>query len=141
MALAFIASAPTSVTAQLAPGVEISPATKLRLTLVAPRDRFTGAFLSADRDSIRVDRGSRATYGFDNVRRLEVRGGRDRRRGALIGAGILGGVALVAGGIDVSRGNLSTGEWLGTIAGNALFGGLLGLALPPRGWVDVPLAR
>lgn len=69
--------------------------------------------------------------------RLEVRGPRDRKRGAIIIAGILGGIAIVFGGLDVSKGTLGASKYAEVVAGNAVIGGLIGAALAPRGWITI----
>jgi hypothetical protein len=78
-------------------------------------------------------------YALSDLAMLEVRGGRDRARGALIGAGI--GVVIVGvfGGIDHARGEISSGELAGTVASNAVAGALLGALFAPRGWRRLPL--
>lgn len=70
---------------------------------------------------------------------LEIRGGRDRRRGVVIGAAALGVVTGVAGGVDVSRSNISFGDYIGTLLGNIVVGGAVGYLLAPTGWLQLPL--
>jgi hypothetical protein len=70
---------------------------------------------------------------------LEVRGGEDKRRGFLIGAGVAAGITGVFGGIDVSKGNISRDDFVGTLIVNALIGGLVGYAFAPKGWERIPL--
>lgn len=69
---------------------------------------------------------------------VAVKGERDRRAGVRRGAIVLGGVAVVFGGIDAAGGNIGVGEWLGTIAGNAILGGAVGYMIAPRGWQNLP---
>ena len=69
---------------------------------------------------------------------IAVAGERDRRRGIMRGAAILGAVALVFGGIDRAQGEFKTGEYLGTVAGNLAVGGAIGYLLSPRGWQKLP---
>jgi hypothetical protein len=83
--------------------------------------------------------GVEASYALPDLAALEVRGGRDRARGALIGAGIATALAALFGGIDHARGELSSGELTGTVASNAVAGALLGFAFAPRGWRRLPL--
>ncbi|MDB4878652.1 MAG: hypothetical protein JWL60_98 [Gemmatimonadetes bacterium] len=77
---------------------------------------------------------------------LEIRGGRNRRRGATIGAILGATITGIAGGIDVSKNassapddRISIGEVIGAAVGNAAIGGLIGYALAPGGWERLPL--
>ena len=70
---------------------------------------------------------------------LEVRGGEDKRRGIIRGAAIGAVITAVAGGIDVSRDEISAGDAVGTIIVNSIFGGLLGWIFAPAGWEALPL--
>lgn len=79
---------------------------------------------------------------------LEIRGGRNRRRGATIGAILAATITGIAGGIDVSNNatsapddRISAGEVIGAAAVNAAIGGLIGYALAPGGWERLPLPR
>lgn len=126
--------------AQVAPGVTLPAGSRVRVTAVA--DRTDGVLVTHDADSIRVRRGrDTRALPFAEVQRLEVRGGRDRRRGFMRGALILGGIGVVFGGIDVSRGKISGGDYLETVVTNALIGGAVGVLWAPRGWRVVPLMR
>jgi hypothetical protein len=128
--------------AQIASGVTLTPGTHVRVTLATENERARGSVVSYDDDSLRIDRDARAhAYAFPNIARLEVRGGRDRRRGILRGALILGGIGVVFGGIDAAQGNLAGDEYAATIVTNALIGGALGLLWSPRGWREIPLQR
>jgi len=128
---------------QFAPGVTLQPVSDIRITLIDPESRLRGFFVSADSQSIRISRRNSATISvaFANVRSVALRGGRDRKRGAIIGASILGGIGLVFGGIDAARDEISGGDYVGTIVVNGLIGALVGAALAPTGWIEVPLAR
>jgi len=83
--------------------------------------------------------GVETAYAVADLASIEVRAGRDRKRGALIGAGIATALSALFGGIDHARGKLSSGELAGTVASNAVAGGLLGYAFAPRGWRRLPL--
>lgn len=72
---------------------------------------------------------------------LEIRGGKDRQRGAAIGAIALGLVTGVAAATDYSHGNISGGDAIGSTLGNIGVGALLGAWLAPQGWLRVPLPR
>lgn len=78
-------------------------------------------------------------YAVADLASLEVRAGRDRKRGALIGAAIATAFAALFGGIDRARGEISSGELTGTVVSNAVAGALLGYAFAPRGWRELPL--
>lgn len=120
--------------------VAIAPNADVRATMTGgPERRISGQFARLTGDTLVLTR-RRAAIALPvaQVQRLEVRGARDHWRGARWGAGIVGGIALVFGGIDTARGELGGGEYAGTIVGNALIGGLLGYAIAPRGWVEVP---
>ena len=126
--------------AQIAPGVTLAPGAHVRVSSGGERER--GEVLSHDADSLRIRRGGSVRgWRFSEVQRLEVRGGRDRRRGMTWGAGILGGVGLVFGGIDAANGTISGGDYVATVVTNALIGGAIGMLVSPRGWRDVPLVR
>ncbi|MBA3890244.1 MAG: hypothetical protein H0X64_06915 [Gemmatimonadaceae bacterium] len=145
LALTFGIIAVESAVAQEGVAVTIAPDAEVRATLVPGAGaRVTGRFVSLTRDTLAVAVGSermRRAMPVQTVARVEVRGPRDRKRGAVIGAGLLGGIAVVFGGIDVSKGSLATDEYIGAIAANAVIGGLIGAALAPRGWIPVPLPR
>jgi hypothetical protein len=76
---------------------------------------------------------------LSDVATLQVRGGKDHRRGAIIGAVVLGAITGVAGGIDYGRHDISGGDYVGSTIGNVALGALLGYAFAPTGWVRVPL--
>lgn len=121
--------------------IAIAPDADVRATMASgPERRVTGQFVRVTADTLTLLRRRAAMIALPmvQVHRLEVRGARDPWRGARWGAGIVGGVAVVFGGIDVARGRLESGEYVGTIVANALIGGLLGYAIAPRGWVEVP---
>lgn len=88
----------------------------------------------------RDSRGARSVR-LSDLAVLQVRGGKDRPRGIAFGAAALALITAVAGGIDHAHGNLSTGDLIGTVAGNAVIGGLVGYALAPTGWESVALPR
>lgn len=66
---------------------------------------------------------------------LVTRGPRDRRRGAIIGGAILGGIGLVGGLTDSE---LPPGDVPGVVAGNFVIGVLVGSLFGPREKVVVP---
>jgi hypothetical protein len=70
---------------------------------------------------------------------LQVRGGRAHARGAAIGAVGLGIVTGIAGGVDYAHGNITFGDFIGTLAGNIALGAGVGYLLAPVGWVRLPL--
>ncbi|HET6762156.1 MAG TPA: hypothetical protein VFH27_00755, partial [Longimicrobiaceae bacterium] len=78
-------------------------------------------------------------YALSDVAVLEVRGGHDRTRGALLFGGGFAGISAVAGGIDLGRDRISSGDLAFTIVGNAVVGALIGAAFGPAGWRKVPL--
>jgi hypothetical protein len=127
--------------------VELAPGAALRLTTAAEPGRpVTATFLRADGNGNVIvvwartaPAGTETRYALADLAALEVRAGRNRGRGALVGAGIATAVTGVFGGIDRSRGRISSGELAGTVASNAVFGGLLGYFLAPRGWRRLPL--
>ena len=69
---------------------------------------------------------------------IAVRGERNRRAGVVRGAIVIGGITLIAGGIDLSRDKIEAGEYIGTIASNMVFGGAIGYLISPRGWQKLP---
>lgn len=127
--------------AQSGASIAIAPDADVRATMASgPERRVTGQFVRLSADTLTLSRRRAAMIALPmvQVHRIEVRGARDPWRGARWGAGIVGGIALVFGGIDTARGRLERGEYIGTIVGNALIGGLLGYAIAPRGWVELP---
>lgn len=74
-----------------------------------------------------------------DLSRLEISGGDDKRKGMLIGAGIVGGATAIFAGVDASKGAISAGDAVGTVAVNALLGALVGYAFAPAGWERLPL--
>jgi hypothetical protein len=72
---------------------------------------------------------------------IGVKGERDRKRGIVRGAIVLGGIGLIFGGIDVAKGGISGGEYAGTVVGNTLLGGAAGYLISPRGWQRLPAPR
>lgn len=141
LAIAFCGIGVSAAGAQAGAVVTIAPEAEVRVTPVAGAGpRVTGRFVSLTPDTLTFARGkerTRVAMPAAAVQRLEVRGPRDRKRGAIIGGGILGGIAVVFGGIDVSKGSLGAGEYVGTIVGNSVIGALAGAALAPRGWTTV----
>lgn len=82
---------------------------------------------------------SESAVALRDLARLEISGGDDKRRGMLLGAGIVGGATAIFAGADASKGNISAGDAVGTVAVNAVLGALIGYALAPRGWERLPL--
>jgi hypothetical protein len=72
---------------------------------------------------------------------IAVRGARNRRAGMMRGAMVLAGVGVVFGGIDKSRGNLSSGNYATAVIGNAVVGAAVGYLISPRGWQQLPPSR
>lgn len=141
VALVFLDARPAS--SQLAPGVTLQPGADVRVTRAHPDKRLRGTFVAADGDSIWIRRGNvtPSAIPFSSVRQVAVRHGRDRWRGFKYGAALLGGIGVVFGGVDVARGNLSIGEYLVTVIVNGGIGGVVGAAVAPRGWTEIPLQR
>jgi hypothetical protein len=127
--------------------VELDPGVPVRLTSAAePGRQVTATYLRADGNGNIIvvwprgaPAGTERRYALADLAALEVRAGKNRQRGALIGAGIGTVGSAIFGGIDQSQGRISSGELVGTVASNAVFGGLLGYFLAPRGWRGVPL--
>lgn len=107
----------------------------------APERWHRGSAGAGGGDSLHVtlSSGARVRRFADGT--IAVKGERDRRRGIIRGAAILGGIGLVFGGIDASKGRISHGEYVGTIAGNTIIGGALGYLVSPRGWQRLPAPR
>jgi hypothetical protein len=140
-ALLHAAPAAAQFRIDLAPGADVRIATS-----AAPELRVRGRVVRTDGNGTTVviwprgaAAGTETGYAVRDLASLEVRGGRDRVRGALIGAGILTAITAVFGGIDKAQGRISSGDLAGTVASNAAGGALLGFALAPRGWRRLPL--
>ncbi|HET9011341.1 MAG TPA: hypothetical protein VFN38_05965 [Gemmatimonadaceae bacterium] len=127
--------------AQSSGGLTITPGTELRLTpraAGAPQRR--GRVVRLAGDTLVLREGDAISHtALSDLAALEVRGGEDKRRGFLIGAGVAAGITGVFGGIDVSKGNISRDDFVGTLIVNALIGGLVGYAFAPKGWERIPL--
>ena len=127
--------------AQSGAGLTITPGTEIRLTsraAGAPRLRGRVVVLARDTIVLRDDETISRTAIAD-LAALEVRGGENKRRGFLIGAGVATAITGVFGGIDASKGNISNDDLIGTLIVNALLGGLVGYAFAPKGWERIPL--
>jgi len=107
----------------------------------APERWHRGIVADALDDPIRVDlrAGARVKRFADDT--VAVKGERDRKRGIIRGAIIVGGIGLIFGGIDARKGELSGQEYVGTVVGNTLLGGAAGYLLSPRGWQRLPAPR
>lgn len=124
-------------------GVSLSAGTEVRLrTEQIPEQRVRGRVLASHGDSLLVEaRGAPRGYRLPELRSLEVRGDKNHARGVAIGTGIGAGVALLGGGIDYSRGNITGGELVFTVAVDGLLGAALGYIFAPKGWQPLPLPR
>ena len=94
-------------------------------------DRLKGRFESATETDINFNEdGRKVTLKRDSVRRVEVERGKKRWQGALVGAGVGGGLGTAGGGYLVARGAnvpaLVGGSVLGAGVGAAV-GAALGL--------------
>ncbi|HET7189821.1 MAG TPA: hypothetical protein VFI52_16830 [Gemmatimonadaceae bacterium] len=140
-ALALLLSALEVASAQAAAGLTIAPGTELRLTpRAAGMPRRHGRVVQLAGDTLVLREGDALSHtALSDLAALEVRGGEDKRRGFLIGAGVAAGITGVFGGIDVSKGNISRDDFVGTLIVNALIGGLVGYAFAPKGWERIPL--
>ncbi|MBA3670883.1 MAG: hypothetical protein H0W68_02510 [Gemmatimonadaceae bacterium] len=127
--------------AQSTSGLVIPSGTEIGLTprtVGAPR--IHGRVVVLVNDTIVVRDGAvTVSSAIADLAALEVRGGDDKRRGFLIGAGVATLITGVFGGIDAAKGNISREDLVGTILGNALIGGLVGYAFAPTGWERIPL--
>ena len=141
MSLLLLFSALDVASAQASAGLTIAPGTELRLTPRAagmPRRRGRVVQLAGDTLVLREGDALSRTA-LSDLAALEVRGGEDKRRGFLIGAGVASGITGVFGGIDLSKGNITNEDFVGTLLFNALIGGLVGYAFAPKGWERIPL--
>ncbi len=66
---------------------------------------------------------------------ITARGARNRKRGAIIGGSIVGGIGLVGGMFDPE---LPPGDLPGIVIGNAIIGALVGSFLGPREQLVIP---
>ncbi len=127
--------------AQSITGLTIDPGTEIRVTPRLPTTaRVRGRVVVLARDTIVLrDGGTVSRFALADLSALEVRGGENKRRGFLIGAGVATGITAIFGGIDASKGRISNDDLIGTIIVNALIGGLVGYAFAPKGWERIPL--
>lgn len=139
-----LAAAPAGGAAQQRMALTLETGTQVRVeTRAAPGERLVGRVLASTPDSLsllpRRDAPPVALH-YPDLLSLEVRGGEDRRRGFLIGAGVGAGIAVVFGGIDAAGGEMTAGDVASIAIGNALIGGLVGYAFAPKGWQRLPLS-
>lgn len=105
-----------------------------------------GAFLSGERDTIRVaTAGGSLIVGvpFSAVERLEVSRGRDRKRWAVIGAGAGGVAGLLLGALSASGSSGSLDQsWapLGGLIFGIPVGAVVGAIVAPERWREHPVA-
>ena len=90
--------------------------------------------------------GFHATYGdtssrveWIDVKRIDVRGGRNRQRGAAYGAIAGALLTIIPGMIDSRPTGLSGSESATIFVSNTVIGGLVGALLAPRGWQPLPI--
>lgn len=125
--------------------IDLEPGTRVRLTTAAePAERVRGSVVRSDGATLVIQArglpvGRETSYRVQDLASIEVRGGKNRPRGALVGSAIATGFAALFGGIDHARGEISSGELTGTVVSNAVAGALLGYAFAPRGWRALPL--
>jgi hypothetical protein len=132
---------PGFASAQSSSGLVLTPGTEIRLTPRRPDEpRRRGRVMVLARDTIVLRDGEAISHtALADLAAIEVRGGEDKRRGFLIGAGIAGGITAIFGGIDASKGEISNDDLVGTLILNTLIGGLVGYAFAPKGWMRIPL--
>lgn len=127
--------------------IDLEPGAQVRFaTIAAPDVHLRGRVARVDGNGSTVivwprgtPAGTETRHAVADLASLEVRAGKDRLRGALVGATIGTLLATVFGGIDQARGNISSDELASTVVGNAAVGGVLGLVFAPRGWRRLPL--
>lgn len=111
----------------------LASGTPVRITTVAdPGRRIRSEALAVKSDTLYLrfaGPGGRLAYPLSTLRSLEVLGGLDRKRGALIGAAAGVALGLVLG----------SEERASTTTGMALIGTAFGFAFAPRGWQRLPL--
>lgn len=145
--LMVVASAPLRAQQQSGYRLDIEPGTDLRLVLRAsPGEslRGRGIVIAGDTLLLTVKRGSSSRrLALAELSRLEIRGGKNRLRGATIGAGAV--VILGALGAYADRNNpdvvSSAGETISSLVFGAVLGGLIGYGFAPAGWERLPLPR
>ena len=130
--------------------IRVSSGAEVRIALSGrPGEKLIGRVAHASPDSIYVQFTPSATpngFALAQLGSLEVRGGEDRRRGFVRGAGIGGGLGLalaVVGGAtdpEVSRGDL-IGIGMGNVLILGAIAGAFGYMLAPAGWQKIPLPR
>lgn len=111
--------------------------TRLRvMTLDRPGERWVGRVIGQSSDTLmflRERSSQRQAVLIDRLERLEVRGGRNRKKGMLIGA-----VAGTVLGATVGR---VEGNGLNDAIGQGIVGTLFGYVFAPTGWKRVPLPQ
>ena len=140
-AAALTVSALDTAGAQSVAGLTIAPGTEIRLTPRAPgAPHVRGRVVVLARDTIVVrDKETVSRTAIADLSAIELRGGENKRRGFLIGAGVATAITGVFGGIDAAKRNISNDDLIGTLIVNALIGGLVGYAFAPKGWERIPL--
>jgi hypothetical protein len=93
-------------------------------------DRLTGRFESATDLAINFTHdGKKVSLTRASIRRVQIDGGTNRWKGALVGAAIGGGGGLVAGGLVYSRGDFTGGTISNPFAAGAALGAGIGAAV------------
>jgi len=139
--VALLAASPAAAQFRL----DLDPGARVRVTTAAaPEERVVGRVVRVGADSLLITphgapAGAATGYALSDVAVLEVRGGHDRKHGALLVGGGFTAISAVAGGIDRGRDRISSSDLALTIVGNAVFGALIGAAFGPAGWRKLPL--
>lgn len=120
--------------------VSFIPDARIRYQLIASGARRRNSTVQSFANDTLVVEGEVAIP-LSQLASAEVRGGRNVRRGIMYGVAIITGITAAGAIPDHSRGVIGTGEMMRTFFGNAVFGGLLGAAFAPKGWVRVPIPR
>ncbi|MDB4887145.1 MAG: hypothetical protein JWN79_2583 [Gemmatimonadetes bacterium] len=144
---AFVLAAAASVPAAAQDGyaIGLQPGAEVRFSVRgSDHEVIRGRAVRIDGDTLVVASGALAGAAprrvlLTDLATLQVRGGRDRRRGVVIGAVGLGVVTGVAGGIDYAHNTITFGDFIGTLAGNVALGAGVGYLLAPTGWFRLPL--
>jgi hypothetical protein len=129
--------------------IDLQPGTRVRLTTAfEPAEQVKGSVVRTEGNGATLmiqarvkglPAGRETSYRLQDLASIEVRGGRNRARGALLGSAIATGFSALFGTIDYARGEISSGELTSTVVSNSVVGALLGYAFAPRGWLELPL--
>lgn len=116
-----------------------SPTDEIRLTRRGVSQSGWSVRTTRDSVELRLRSGSNTTFAWRDIDGLAIRGGRNRRRGAMVGALAFIGLGVIG---EANEPTTSTGERVAAFTGAAAVGALIGSRyLGGKGWATLPWKR